>query len=226
MWNGIATELLAGFSRLGDAAFSARSGFECGHCSEFLGFLRGQPSAGFLWAGHARFFQRGPEFTLRTAGPRSMKKLPSFFLFLAIVSVVAACAAGVGVAIYAKWRPPVLTTAHDWGHSDLGITAEQEKELVPIEQRYHARRNQLEHRMQEANAKLAEAILADGCDSERVHRAIEQIHKDMGDIQKVTIGHVFEMQAVLSPEQYERLLKLTADALRNIDAASEHGGHH
>lgn len=155
-----------------------------------------------------------------------MKKLTSFFLFLAIVSVVAAGGAGIGVAICAKWCAPVPTTAHDWIHPELAITAEQEKELAPIEHRYHTRRGELEHRMQDANAELAEAILADGRDSERVHQAIEQIHKDMGDLQKVTIGHVFEMREVLSPEQYEKLLKLTADALRNVDAASEHGEHH
>lgn len=155
-----------------------------------------------------------------------MKKLPSFLLLLAIVGIVAACAAAMGVTLYAKLCPTIRLISHDWVHSELGITAEQEKELAPIEQRYRTERERLERRMQAANVELADAILADGRDSERVHQAIEQIHKDMGDVQKVTIGHVFEMRAVLSPEQYDRLLKLTADALRNIDAASEHGAHH
>ncbi|MGC1479364.1 MAG: periplasmic heavy metal sensor [Chthoniobacterales bacterium] len=154
-----------------------------------------------------------------------MKKLPSFLLFLAIIVVVAACAAGVCVALYSRWQEPVPENAHDWVHSQLAMTEEQEAALVPIERRYREQRERLEHEMQLANDALADAILADGRESERVHDAIEQIHLHMGDLQKVTIAHVFEMREVLSPEQYDRLLKLTAGALRNIDAASEHGDH-
>ena len=44
----------------------------------------------------------------------------------------------------------------------------------------------------------------------------------MGKLQMLTIGHVFEMKEVLSPEQYQKLLSFTADALDTIDCS--HGG--
>lgn len=36
----------------------------------------------------------------------------------------------------------------------------------------------------------------------------------MGDLQKATLDHVFEMKSVLTPEQYKMLLALTAEGLR------------
>ena len=65
--------------------------------------------------------------------------------------------------------------------------------------------------------ELAEAIRSDGRDSDRVHAAIRKIHSNMGELQMFTIGHVFEMKEVLSPEQYQKLLNFTADALDNLD---------
>lgn len=155
-----------------------------------------------------------------------MKKLPSILLFFVVIVLVAAGAAVLSLAFYQGCRQPAPQNAHDWVHTKLALTEEQQEALVPIEHRYHEEREHLERKMQDANIALAEAILADGRDSERVHQAIEQIHLQMGDLQKVTIGHVFEMREVLSPEQYDQLLKLTAEALRNLKAHSEDGAAH
>ncbi len=151
----------------------------------------------------------------------AMKKLPSALLLLAVVFLVAACAACVSIAVYSKWHKPAYQNAHDWIHTQLGLTAEQERQLEPIEKRYRAARHDLEQQLVLANRELAEAILADGRDSERVHAAIGKIHVHMGALQTLTIGHVFEMQPVLSAEQYQKLLNLTANALYNLD--SGHG---
>ncbi len=152
-----------------------------------------------------------------------MKRVPSIALFLAIIVLVAAGAAGIGATLFAKWREPSRVTAHEWVHTQLDLTAEQAAELVPIERSYDERRDRLAAALQRANGALADAILADAQDSENVSRAIEEIHLRMGDLQKETIGHVFEMKAVLTPDQYDRLIELTAAALRNVDAdAGEH----
>jgi len=150
-----------------------------------------------------------------------MKKLPSVLLLFGMVFLVAACAAGVSIALYSKLDKPADQNAHDWIHSQLGITAEQVRSLEPIERNYRAQRRDLEQQLLLANRELAEAVLADGKDSQRVKDAIEKIHVHMGTLQQLTIGHVFEMEAVLTPEQYQKLLNLTANALYNLD--SDHG---
>ncbi len=150
-----------------------------------------------------------------------MKKLPSVLLLFGLVFIVAACAAGVSIALYSKFQKSTHQNAHDWIHSQLGLTAEQDRSLEPIEKNYRAQRRELEQQLLLGNRELAEAILADGKDSQRVHEAVEKIHVYMGTLQKLTIGHVFEMEAVLTPGQYQKLLNLTANALYNLD--SDHG---
>lgn len=132
--------------------------------------------------------------------------------------MVAASAACLSIMLYSNWHKPEPQNAHDWIHTQLALSAEQDVALEPIEKRYRSERNNLEQQLTLANRELAEAILADGRDSERVHAAIEKIHLHMGALQMLTIGHVFEMRDVLTPEQYKKLLNLTANALYNLDS--------
>lgn len=150
-----------------------------------------------------------------------MKKLHSALLFLGLVFLVAAVAACLSLAIYTKWQRPAYQNAHDWIHTQLNLTAKQDEALVPIEKNYRAKRHDLEQQLLLANRELAEAILSDGRESDRVHVAIEKIQVHMGALQVLTIRHVFEMKPVLTAEQYTKLLNLTANALYNLD--SDHG---
>jgi len=151
-----------------------------------------------------------------------MSKVSSLLILLAGVILLAACAAVLSTMAYSRWQKPAYQNAHDWIHTQIGLTAEQEKALEPIEKRYRDRRRDLEQGLTLANRELGEAMLADGRDSARVEMAMEKIHTDMGELQKVTIGHVFEMKEALSEEQYEKLLNLTVNALYSLD--SHHGG--
>ncbi len=147
-----------------------------------------------------------------------MKRLSSALILLAVVILAAACAACFSIAVHTKWHMPASQSAHDWIHIQLNLTADQELALVPVEERYRSEKDNLEQQLVLANRELAGAILADGRDSERVHLAIEKIHIHMGALQKLTIGHVFEMREVLAPEQYRKLLNFTANALYNLDS--------
>ena len=51
----------------------------------------------------------------------------------------------------------------------------------------------------------------------RVSTAVERIHDAQGELQEATIEHVFEMKGVLTPEQYQKLLNLTADELNEVN---------
>ncbi len=154
-----------------------------------------------------------------------MRKIPALLSMLVVVFFVAAAASIISLGIYAKRSAAPHHDAHAWIHSQLALTEEQEKALEPIEKKYREESQRLEGEMQAENAELAQVILQDRKDSERVRAIIEKIHQSMGELQNVTIGHVFAMRAVLTSDQYDKLLKLTADALSrhdNLDA--QHAG--
>ena len=150
-----------------------------------------------------------------------MKKLATALLFLLLVFVVAVGGACLSSRMCCRMHPS-HQDAHDWIHTQLGLTPQQEAALGVLEKPYHEKRSGLERELSLANKELAEAIRSDGRDSDRVHAAIGKIHSSMGELQMLTIDHVFEMKVVLSPEQYQKLLHFTADALDNLD--SPHGG--
>lgn len=149
-----------------------------------------------------------------------MKKLPSVLLLFGLVFIVAASAACLSLMLYGNWHKAAPHDAHDWIHTQLTLTAEQDIALEPIEKRYRSERHNLEQQLTLANRELAEAILADGRDSDRVNASIGEIHLHMGALQKLTVGHVFEMRDVLTPAQYKKLLNLTANALYNLDSGN------
>lgn len=102
---------------------------------------------------------------------------------------------------------------HQWLHEQLNITAEQDKKLEPIEARFAERKEALEAEMHQADRELATAINEDGNYSPRVKQSVDKIHAAMGELQKVTLEHLFEMHSVLTPEQRKKLNSLTTDAL-------------
>src|SRR5262249_17540180 len=110
-------------------------------------------------------------------------------------------------------RTPGLVSAHIQIHQKLGLTPEQEKRLEPIEQRFAQQKEQLLRSIRQASVQLAKAIREDKPNSSEITTAVAAIHAAQGELQKVTLDHVFEMKAVLQPEQYQKLLDLTGQAL-------------
>lgn len=153
-----------------------------------------------------------------------MNQLPRLLAFLGLMIAVAAAS-----AVVCLWMTPRIHKSeprtHDWVHSRLKLSPEQERALKPIEARYAVQRSRLERNLHLANVALADAIQRDRGESENVLHAIEEIHARMGELQKVTIGHIFEMQDVLTPEQYDALLRMTAEALGEGDQNSNVHGH-
>ena len=67
--------------------------------------------------------------------------------------------------------------------------------------------------MRQANQELAAAIAKSKGYSPEVAAAVEKVHQHMGELQKASLEHLFEMRTVLTPEQGERLFQLAHDAL-------------
>jgi nickel and cobalt resistance protein CnrR len=152
-----------------------------------------------------------------------MKPLNSRLLpLLALLALVASVAA-ISCFVTEQWVDRCYCErqdeGHAWIHQKLGISPGQEAKLEPIEIRYAEEKRHHEELMKMANRELAQAILEDKQDSEKVRSAVDKIHHAMGGMQKATINHLFEMKTVLNPEQYEQLLQLTAQGLQELSTS-------
>ncbi len=131
--------------------------------------------------------------------------------FLALVAAVAALSTWATEIWLRHTRAP--EDAHAWIHRQLGITPGQDRAIEATERRFAEKRRDLVERIRLANMELGQAMLETKGPSPRVAEAIRKIHEAQSELQQVTIDHVFEMRAALRPDQYEKLLNLTANAL-------------
>lgn len=132
---------------------------------------------------------------------------------LFLLSVIAVAAASTALTEMWMRRSHATEDAHAWVHRQLNITPEQEQAIAITEKRFSEQRTLLLERLRAANAELAQAILEGKAKSPKVEEAVQKIHVAQAELQQLTLEHVFEMRAALTPEQYDKLLKLTADAL-------------
>ena len=122
---------------------------------------------------------------------------------LALTALLAALASGVGTWASTAWvmKQRETPSLHHIMHEELDLSVAQKARLESIEARFATRRMSLEAEVRMANRELANAIAASEGDSPQVQAAVDHFHVAMGDLQKATIAHVFEMRAVLTPAQ-------------------------
>lgn len=121
-----------------------------------------------------------------------------------------------GVLIGRTWiaaPPPVESELHDLLHGDLRLDAAQEQRIEEIERQYALRRQALELELRSDNARLASAIEAEHGYGPQVAGAVDASHKAMGELQKVTLEHIFAMRSVLRPDQAARFDAAVVKAL-------------
>lgn len=133
-----------------------------------------------------------------------------------ILAAVAFLAALAGVFVgrsLADRQVEQPSALHDLLHEELELTPEQLGRIEAIETRFAARRRALELELRTDNARLASAIEAERGYGSRVTAEIERSHRAMGELQKETLAHIFEMRGVLSPDQAERFDRAVVKAL-------------
>lgn len=140
-----------------------------------------------------------------------MKRVLLFF----VAVVVVAGLAGFGTLQLSDHGPREHVAAHKWLHDELKLTPDQERALEPVEAKFGAKERELAAALREANRALARVMGEDKTYTPRVAAAVEVVHHRMGDLQKASIEHVFEMRAVLSPEQGDKLLALAQKILES-----------
>ncbi len=134
---------------------------------------------------------------------------------IALTAVLAAMASAGATWASASWvlrdqNPPNL---HNVVHEELDLSPEQDQELDIIETRFAAQRQILETEVRAANHELAEAISASNGNTPEVRAAVDHFHAAMGDLQKATITHIFEMRSVLTPAQAQVFDDAVVEAL-------------
>ena len=136
---------------------------------------------------------------------------------LAATAVVAALAGGLACWGTATWmrHDRAEPSLHDVVHDRLDLTPEQRQRIEALEVAFASERNGLEGELREANRELVESIAANQGDTPEVQAAVDHFHVAMGDLQKATLGHVFEMRAVLDPAQAETFDAAIVETLRS-----------
>jgi nickel and cobalt resistance protein CnrR len=108
-------------------------------------------------------------------------------------------------------------TFHDWLHSQLEITPEQERRLAPIEEAYAGQREEILSRIHLAGQDLSAALSESSVGSPAINDALAAIHDAQGELQRTTIEHFLKMKEHLSPEQSRHLLQWTRESITHHD---------
>tara|TARA_A100001391_G_scaffold88969_1_gene58831 strand:+ start:12374 stop:12808 length:435 start_codon:yes stop_codon:yes gene_type:complete len=132
-----------------------------------------------------------------------------------VLAVLLAALAGCLGAIAAdRWANHEAGSGlHDFVHDALTLTADQEQRLDALEARFAVERARLEGSARAANARLAQAMENEHEYGPEVSAAIDEVHARMGDLQKATVRHVFDMREILEPEQQRQFDRKVSDAL-------------
>jgi len=138
--------------------------------------------------------------------------LPLAFALVAI-AIISAASSFLTLRIVSRDEDYPAEDYHEWIHKKLNMTAEQGRRSLTSERRYEETKRHLEEVIRLANSELAESILKDKSYSPSVEKSVAEIHSAMGQLQKATLEHIFELKEVLDAEQYERLIELTVQGL-------------
>ena len=98
-------------------------------------------------------------------------------------------------------------------YEKLDLSAQQLQRLKALEAGYMHDKHQLEGAMRIDNANLARAIAVEHGYGPVVEAAVDRSHHNMGQLQKITLEHIFAMRAVLTPPQAMRYDRAVTETL-------------
>lgn len=133
-----------------------------------------------------------------------------------MTAILAAVVSSGATWATAAWmmRERQAPSLHSIVHKELDLSPEQDRRLDAIEDRFADRRYGLEAEVRAANRELATAIATSDGNTAEVQAAVDHFHAAMGDLQKATIAHVFDMRSVMTPAQADVFDEAVVDALR------------
>lgn len=96
----------------------------------------------------------------------------------------------------------------------VGVSEEQKKKLLEIEQNYQRQKTVYMQKMQSANNKLADTLEAKGYEAPEVAAIVMEIHSAMGMLQHLSLKHLANLETVLTQKQSIILKKHAVQRLR------------
>lgn len=131
-----------------------------------------------------------------------------------VVLTVVAMAAGVWIGgNIGTGHVHETADVHNILHNQLGLSSEQENKIEAIEAKFALDRKDLDMQMRAANLELARALETERAYGDAAKTAISHFHAAMAKLQELTVVHILEMRAVLTPEQAETFDKTVRQAL-------------
>lgn len=131
-----------------------------------------------------------------------------------VVLTVVALAAGVWIGSRMQMsHGPAASDVHNILHHQLGLTPEQDQKIEALEAKFGLDRKTLDVQMRAANLELARALETEPAYGEAAKTAISHFHEAMAKLQELTILHILDMRAVLTPTQAEVFDKTVRQAL-------------
>lgn len=133
---------------------------------------------------------------------------------IVLAVLLAALAGSLGAIGADRWvNHDEDRTLHEFVHEELSLTAEQERRLDALEARFAVEQARLEASARASNAQLAQAMEAEHAYGPAVNVAIDEVHARMGDLQKATVRHVFDMREILDPGQQLQFDRKVSESL-------------
>lgn len=134
--------------------------------------------------------------------------------FAVIVLTIVAMAVGVWIGVgVGKGHVRASGDVHEILHHQLGLSLDQEKKIETIEAKFALDRKELDIQMRAANLELARALETELAYGDAAKAAISHFHAAMAKLQELTVVHILEMRAVLTPEQAKTFDKSVREAL-------------
>lgn len=132
-----------------------------------------------------------------------------------LILTVVAMAAGVwiGMGLGGSRHIHETVDVHNTLHHQLGLSAEQDKKIEAIEAKFASDRKDLDAQMRASNIELARALETERVYGDAAKAAISHFHAAMAKLQELTVVHILEMRAVLTPSQAETFDKTVRQAL-------------
>ncbi|MEI8294515.1 MAG: periplasmic heavy metal sensor [bacterium] len=140
-------------------------------------------------------------------------RILTLLLALTGIAIISAASSVLTLRMVNRDSAHAAQDYHEWVHQMLKMTPEQEQRSLTCERRYEETKRHLDEVIRLANRELAESILQDKSYSPRVEKSVAEIHDAMGQLQKATLEHIFELREFLDAAQYERLIELTVQGL-------------
>tara|TARA_R110002096_G_scaffold327314_1_gene521400 strand:- start:22187 stop:22621 length:435 start_codon:yes stop_codon:yes gene_type:complete len=137
----------------------------------------------------------------------------AFFSFFLLISI----AVGFYIGGYFKSEQGEhLEASHHDFHEMLDLTDDQLEKLVPIEKEFAKKKAYYKNKIRSANMELGDIMQKEKSFTPEVQAAVEKVHAAMGELQKITLIHFFDMRDLLDEKQVQVFDDYVADVMYGL----------